>query len=137
MFKFRLNNLPINRELLVALKEIYGLGWSKIKILLSKIGFSYISLVGSMHNYYKDLLFFYLENFIISKARIDRIISLRIKRLIDLKTYKGSRHILNLPVHGQRTRTNANTQRSKRFIKEKIEKLDKIKQFYDKKNKKK
>lgn len=58
-----------------------------------------------------------------SVARIDRYTGLRIKRLKDLLTYKGNRHTLNLPVHGQRTRTNANTQRSKRrkleaFLKE-------------------
>ena len=56
-----------------------------------------------------------------SSARIDRYINLRIKRLKDLLTYKGIRHNLNLPVHGQRTRTNANTQRSKR---RKIEELN-------------
>ncbi len=44
-----------------------------------------------------------------SKARIDRFIGLRIKKLKDLLTYKGIRHSLNLPVHGQRTRTNAST----------------------------
>lgn len=60
-----------------------------------------------------------------SIARIDRYVELRIKKLKDLDTYKGNRHHLNLPVHGQRTRTNASTQRSKR------RKLEELNNHYD------
>jgi small subunit ribosomal protein S13 len=79
-------------------------------------------LAGDLNTYYKDILFYYLEFFIMSQAYIDRYITLNIKKLIDLYTYKGIRHQACLPVHGQRTRTNANTQRSKR---RKIETLKK------------
>jgi small subunit ribosomal protein S13 len=58
-----------------------------------------------------------------SYAYIERYITLNIKKLIDLSVYRGIRHQACLPVHGQRTRTNANTQRSKR---RKIEELKKI-----------
>ncbi len=43
-----------------------------------------------------------------------REVSLNIKRLIDIGTYRGQRHKRNLPVRGQRTRTNARTKRGKR-----------------------
>jgi len=51
-----------------------------------------------------------------SEAHIKRFVNLKIKKLKDIETYRGIRHKLNLPVHGQRTRTNAKTQRSKRRL---------------------
>lgn len=44
-----------------------------------------------------------------------RLIGNNIKRLKDINSYRGIRHKLNLPVHGQRTRTNARTKRGKRI----------------------
>jgi small subunit ribosomal protein S13 len=123
MYKFRVTDLPLNKELSVALKSIDGLGWRKVNYILSKLGISNYILVENLNLYYKDLLFFYLEKFVMSIACISRYQDLRIKRLIDLNTYKGIRHELFLPVRGQRTRTNANTQRSKRRL---IAELDQI-----------
>lgn len=123
MYKFRVNNLLLNKELAVALKSVDGLGWHKVNYILSRLGISNFLLVDDLNLYYKDLLFFYLENFVMSIACINRYNDLRIKKLIDLNTYKGTRHELFLPVHGQRTRTNANTQRSKRRL---ISQLDQI-----------
>lgn len=129
MYKFRVTNLYLNKELSVALKSIYGLGWHKTNYILALLGISYPFFLDNLNNYYKDILFFYLEMFVMSIARIDRYIGLRIKRLKDLVTYKGIRHSLNLPVHGQRTRTNASTQRSKR---RKIEELYKLNEKFGK-----
>lgn len=44
-----------------------------------------------------------------------RLVGNNIKRLKDINSYRGIRHKLNLPVHGQRTRTNARTKRGKRI----------------------
>jgi small subunit ribosomal protein S13 len=90
---------------------------------LALLGISFPFFLDDLNHYYKDISSLYLEMFVMSLARIDRYISLRIKRLKDLSTYRGNRHSLNLPVHGQRTRTNANTQRSKR---RKLEELNKL-----------
>jgi small subunit ribosomal protein S13 len=114
--------LNLNKLLSIVLNYIYGIGLYKINYLLSRLGISNIFLAGDLNTYYKDILFYYLEFFIMSQAYIDRYITLNIKKLIDLYTYKGIRHQACLPVHGQRTRTNANTQRSKR---RKIETLKK------------
>jgi len=89
--------------------------------------------VSELNNYYKDLLFYYLEFFIMNNAHIERYVSLNIKKLIDLLTYRGIRHQACLPVHGQRTRTNANTQRSKRRKLEEMKKInEKIKRHQKK-----
>jgi small subunit ribosomal protein S13 len=129
MYKFRVTNLYLNKDLSVALKSIYGLGWYKTNYILALFGISYHFPLDNLNNYYKDILFFYLEAFVMSVARIDRYTTLRIKKLKDLLTYKGIRHNLNLPVHGQRTRTNASTQRSKR---RKLEELNRLNEKYGK-----
>jgi small subunit ribosomal protein S13 len=125
MFKFRITNIILNKDLTIILKTIYGVSWYKAIKILSYLGISYLCYLNDLNNFKKDLLFFYLENFIISEASIKRYINLRIKRLEDLFTYKGFRHKLFLPVHGQRTRTNANTRRSIRLLKEKIQQFNK------------
>jgi len=56
-----------------------------------------------------------LKGLVASDARIKRVIENNITKLITIDSYRGSRHKLTLPVRGQRTRTNAGTQRSKRF----------------------
>lgn len=132
MYKFRTTNLHLNKQLNITLKSIYGMGFFKSNYILSILGISISFFLDDLNTYYKDILFFYLESYIMSVARIERFVSLRIKRLKDLLTYKGIRHNLNLPVHGQRTRTNANTQRSKR---RKIEDLIKLNEKLAKKKK--
>ena len=122
MYKFRVTNLYLNKELSVALKSIYGLGWHKVNFILARLGISNLFFVNELNEYYKDILFFYLESFIVSSARIDRYNTLAVKKLSDIGTYRGIRHDLHLPVHGQRTRTNANTQRSKRRKAEELNK---------------
>lgn len=116
--------LNLNKELSIVLNYIYGLSWYKISILLARLGISNAFFVNELNNYYKDLLFYYLEFFIMNNAHIERYVTLNIKKLIDLSTYRGIRHQACLPVHGQRTRTNANTQRSKRRKAEEMKKLN-------------
>jgi len=56
-----------------------------------------------------------LKLLIISDVRIKRRVEFDIAKLVGMNSIKGFRHKLCLPVHGQRTRTNASTQRSKRI----------------------
>jgi len=82
------------------------------------MGFACPFFLNNLNFYFKEVLFYYLDLALESIAINKRFIFLKIKELIDLKTYRGIRHEKDLPVHGQRTRTNANTQRSKRRIRE-------------------
>ena len=124
MYKFRVTDFTLDKDICVILKNIYGLGWHKVKFLLARFGLSYPFIINDLNLYHKDLLFHHLEYYVMSNAKIDRYKNLIIKKLEDLKTYRGIRHSLYLPVHGQRTRTNANTQRSKRRLLELTKKLD-------------
>lgn len=55
-----------------------------------------------------------LKNITLSEVRLKRIIGANIKNLIDINSYKGTRHSMFLPVRGQRTRTNSGTRRAQR-----------------------
>jgi small subunit ribosomal protein S13 len=73
-------------------------------------------LSGTNINAYNiNIILYLLKGSVVSDARIKRVIENNITRLISIESYRGSRHKLVLPVRGQRTRTNAGTQRSKRF----------------------
>lgn len=120
MFLFRDYTLNIKKEIRFALKDIYGIGLYKSNKIISKIGFSYPYFINNINSYQFSLITFLLKNLIVSEVRIKREIEVNILRLTDSFSYRGARHKMCLPVHGQRTRTNAGTQRTKR-IKVKID----------------
>lgn len=114
MFLFRNVTFDENRELRVALKQVYGMGWKKSKLISFKSGISYPNFFANINYYNYAFIFILLKRSVISEVRIKRRLQLSISKLVDLQTYRGMRHKFGLPVHGQRTRTNANTQRSRR-----------------------
>lgn len=93
---------------------IYGLGLRKAIVISSCAGLSFPFYFNKITPYYFGLIHFLLKNLIISDVRIKRFMEFNIARKINAKHIKGIRHMLALPIHGQRTRTNASTQRTKR-----------------------
>jgi ribosomal protein S13 len=79
--------------------------------MTGKLGFGYPFFTYRLNPYYFTILNYILNNQLISKVKAQRSITMNIKMLINLNSYKGKRHKLNLPVRGQRTRTNARTQK--------------------------
>jgi small subunit ribosomal protein S13 len=79
------------------------------------MGFAYPFFIKNLNYYNLNFLLYLLKGLVLSDTRIKRNIETNITRLISIESYIGARHKLNLPVRGQRTRTNAGTQRSKRF----------------------
>jgi small subunit ribosomal protein S13 len=114
MYKFRVTTLFLNKQLPISLKHIYGVSWCKAFNVLSTLGISLNFSINSLNFYYRDLVIFYLSKLVLSQARIERNINLNIARFKEAKIYRGYRHRYSLPVRGQRSRSNANTQRSKR-----------------------
>ncbi len=115
MFLFREVTLSEKSEIRVSLREIYGVGWYKSNYIINKLGISYPSLGYNLNSYSINMILFLLKGLVLSDARIKRVIDNNITRLLNIESYRGSRHKLLLPVRGQRSRTNAGTQRSKRF----------------------
>ena len=101
-------DLPEEKRILVALTKIYGIGISISKIICKKANINFNRNVLSLTNDDLKNLHLYLENYLIG-GDLKRYNFLKIKRLKDIKCYRGIRHRLGLPVRGQRTRTNAKT----------------------------
>ncbi len=106
-------DLPNNKRAVVGLTYIYGVGTTKSKEILKKASVD-------QNTHIKDLTEDEIVRIreIIKEYSVEgdlrKEISLNVKRLIDIGTYRGSRHRKSLPVHGQRTKTNARTKRGKR-----------------------
>lgn len=107
-------DLPKSKRMEVALTYIYGIGRSKSREILEKVGISLDTKTDDL----KDEQVAALRNIIDKEYKVEgdlrREISLAIKRLMDLGTYRGLRHRKGLPVRGQRTHTNSRTRKGPR-----------------------
>lgn len=112
--------LPEKKELRSALLSIYGVGWIKSNNIVNKIGIKYPFSINNLNNYQINLILFLLKGLVISDVKIKREIKLNIDKLIETSSYRGWRHTFCLPVRGQRTRTNAKTQKRKRIKEEEV-----------------
>lgn len=115
MLLFRNKSLPNNKELRNSLKSFWGIGFWKSSIICARLGISYPSFSPNLNLYYYQLIIYTMKHKVISKSRGVKLILDRIRILKDLKTYRGLCHIQHLPVHGQRTRTNAQTRKRQRM----------------------
>lgn len=113
-YLFREAELNENRETRVAIQKVYGVSWRKAILVASKVGLSFPLYLHQINKYNFKFLSAVLKLGIISDARIERREVFDCARLIGINSVKGLRHKLCLPVHGQRTHTNASTQRLKR-----------------------
>ncbi len=103
-------NIPNNKQVEVALTYIYGVGSTRAKAILAEAG-----VAGNIR--VKDVSEAELERIRTGVGRylvegdLRREVTMNIKRLMDLGCYRGIRHRRGLPVHGQRTKTNARTRK--------------------------
>lgn len=116
MFIYKQYNLEINKEIRSSLQSIYGIGWYKSILICSKIGLSYPFILSNLNAYNRHLLSFVLDFYTWLEVRIRRVIYQNIKKYYEISSYVGIRHKDNLPVRGQRTRTNASTKKRHKII---------------------
>ena len=106
------NNLSNKKKIYIALTSIYGIGISTSKRILNQLNIDpetkVTDLTESNISALRDTL--ETEEFKL-EGDLKRLISLNIKRLIDINSVRGRRHLKGLPVRGQRTRTNSRTSR--------------------------
>ena len=106
-------NIPQNKIVHVALTYIHGIGDKFSKHICSKLNISQNRRTNSLTE--DEVL--KIREFIDKNYKVEgdlrREVSLNIKRLVDLATYRGSRHKRKLPVRGQRTHSNARTRKGK------------------------
>ena len=108
-------DIPENKRVVVSLTYIYGIGASMAKKILgkAKIGDDIRAKdlnedqISSIRNSIEKLQ-------CMVEGELKRVVSQNIKRYKDIQSYRGIRHLKNLPVRGQKTQKNARTKRGKR-----------------------
>lgn len=104
-------DLPRNKRIEVGLTYIYGIGRNRSNEILERAGVDPdkrdTDLTESEVSALRDII----EREYMVEGDLRREVQMNIKRLIEIGSYRGLRHRRNLPVRGQRTRTNARTKR--------------------------
>ena len=106
-------NLPTNKRVNVALTYIYGIGSTIANEICKNVGISDDKRVNKLTADEVLKIREYIENKYKVEGDLRSEVSLNVKRLTDLGTYRGLRHRKKLPVRGQRTHTNARTRKGK------------------------
>ena len=103
-------NIPDNKHVDVSLTHIYGIGRRTAQEICDKLKIKYSKKVSELSEDQLDKIRDELKAFQI-EGDLRREINFNVKRLMDLGCYRGIRHRKGLPLRGQRTKTNAKTQR--------------------------
>jgi small subunit ribosomal protein S13 len=107
-------DLPRNKRMEVALTYIYGLGRSSAQKILTEAGVDWSTKSDDLTEGQVTSLRKIIDEQYKVEGDLRRDLSMNIKRLMDLGTYRGLRHRKGLPVRGQRTHTNARTRKGPR-----------------------
>ena len=106
-------NIPDNKRVEIALTYIHGIGPAKAKEITGKLSIEPARRVNTL----SDQEVLQIRETIDAGYQVEgdlrRKVAMDIKRLMDLACYRGLRHRKGLPVHGQRTHTNARTRKGK------------------------
>jgi len=106
-------NIPNHQHAEIALTAIFGVGRSRARMICAAAGVNHSIKVKDLSDTQMDKLREQVSKVTV-EGELRREVSMNIKRLIDLGTWRGKRHRLGLPVRGQRTRTNARTRKGPR-----------------------
>ncbi|RDV83385.1 30S ribosomal protein S13 [Ammonifex thiophilus] len=107
-------DLPKDKRVEIALTYIYGIGRSSAKKILEKTGVNPDTRVKDLTEDEIARIREVIDKEYKVEGDLRREIAMNIRRLIDIRCYRGIRHIRGLPVRGQRTRTNARTRKGPR-----------------------
>lgn len=105
-------NIPVNKHISIGLTAIYGVGRPRALKICDAAKISPQTKVKDLTEAELETLREQVAQFKI-EGDLRREVSMNIKRLMELGTYRGVRHRRGLPVRGQRTRTNARTRKGK------------------------
>jgi small subunit ribosomal protein S13 len=102
--------IPDNKRLEIALTTLYGVGRSRAKKILDQVKIEHGTQAKDITPDQENEIRRIIESFKI-EGDLKREVGANIKRLKDIKAYRGVRHMRRLPVRGQRTKTNSRTVR--------------------------
>lgn len=106
-------NIPDHKHAVISLTYVYGVGRTIAREICAATGIAENAKMGSLSEEQLDSIRTELGKHTV-EGDLRRVVSMNIKRLMDLGCYRGLRHRRSLPVHGQRTKTNARTRKGPR-----------------------
>lgn len=107
-------DIPNDKRIEVALTYIYGIGLTRSQAILASTGISPDSRARDLTDEEVLRIRDFIDKNYIVEGDLRREVRQNIGRLVEINCYRGQRHRRNLPVHGQRTRTNARQKRGAR-----------------------
>ncbi len=107
-------DLPKNKRGVIGLTYIFGIGKSRAREILNKVGVDENTKVKDWKDEEVRAIATLIQNEYKVEGELRGEVQMNIKRLMDIGCYRGLRHRKGLPVRGQRTRTNARTRKGRR-----------------------
>lgn len=107
-------DLPREKRVEAALTYIYGIGFYRSNQILEKAGVNPDTRVKELSDSDVAKIRAVIDNDYKVEGSLRAEVTMNVKRLMDIGCYRGLRHRRGLPVHGQRTRTNARTRKGKK-----------------------
>lgn len=106
-------NIPTNKRVIIALTYIHGIGRKTAEEIADKLGIDHTRRVQDLSDEEVLRIREAIDADYSVEGDLRRDTAMNIKRLMDLRSYRGLRHRAGLPVRGQRTHTNARTRKGK------------------------
>lgn len=106
-------NIPTNKRVIIALTYIHGIGRTTAAQIADKLGIAHSARVQDLSDEEVLRIREAIDAEFTVEGDLRRQTAMNIKRLMDLRAYRGLRHRSGLPVRGQRTHTNARTRKGK------------------------
>lgn len=107
-------DLPRDKRIEIGLTYIYGIGLTRAKELIARLGISPETRVRDLSDEQVNLLTTTIQETFKVEGDLRRDVTQSIRRLMEINCYRGQRHKRGLPVRGQRTKTNARTRKGPR-----------------------
>ena len=107
-------NIPNDKRIEVSLTYVYGIGPTKSRLILTQAGIDLDARAGKLAEGELDQIRQIIDGTYRVEGDLRREVAGNIKRLRDIGAHRGLRHAKGLPVHGQKTKTNARTRKGKK-----------------------
>jgi small subunit ribosomal protein S13 len=107
-------NIPNNKNIEIGLSYLYGIGRTLAKKIAEEANIDPATKIGDLSEAELERVRALIDRTYKVEGDLKMEVNQNIKRLKEISAYRGLRHMRNLPVHGQRTKTNARTKRGRK-----------------------
>jgi len=107
-------DIPDNKPVRIALRYIYGIGPTNAEIVLKEANIDGQTRANKLTEDQLAQIATLIDSNYVVEGALRRQVAQNIARLRDIRSYRGDRHRRGLPVHGQRTKTNARTRKGRK-----------------------